>query len=121
MKGFSLLELMLVLALLAILLHLSFPSYVGVRQRMENAVTVSELLAVQGALEACFLVTRDYSGCGDGLRASALNPLEHELAESNYTLRYTQQDNSRCYRWEVTRDALVVYDKAGHRTESGCW
>lgn len=63
-RGFTLIELMITIAILAVLLGLAYPAYTGYVERSRRADAISGLLQTAQQMERCFTRTNTYSGCG---------------------------------------------------------
>ena len=65
MAGFTLIELMFVVAIVAILLALAYPSYVDQVRKARRADATSSLMDRAQSLERCFTRLSTYVGCPD--------------------------------------------------------
>lgn len=61
--GFTLIELIFVVAILAILLALAYPAYTDQIRKARRADAVSTMMATAQYLERCFTQTNSYTGC----------------------------------------------------------
>jgi type IV pilus assembly protein PilE len=61
-KGFTLIELMLVLVVLAVILTIALPSYQGVTRKSQRAAAQSALLDLANRQEQYFLNNKTYTG-----------------------------------------------------------
>ncbi|MDR5867889.1 type IV pilin protein [Halomonas koreensis] len=64
--GFTLLELMIVVAVVAILAAIAYPSYTRYVQEARRTDAMSSLLQTAGRLERCYTVTNNYASAADG-------------------------------------------------------
>jgi len=64
-RGFTLIELMIVVVVIAIIAAIALPSYQSQIQKTRRADAQSALLQAAQALERCFTRTNDYSSCAD--------------------------------------------------------
>ena len=62
-RGFTLIELMITIAILAILMGIAYPAYTGYVERSRRADAISGLLQAAQQMERCFTRTNTYSGC----------------------------------------------------------
>ena len=62
-RGFTLIELMIVVAVIAIIAAIAFPSYQNQIQKTRRADAQSALLQAAQALERCFTRQNSYVGC----------------------------------------------------------
>ena len=76
--GFTLIELIFVVAILAILLALAYPAYTDQIRKARRADAVSSMMATAQYLERCFTQTNAYNGCTQRSR------LEADLADDEY-------------------------------------
>lgn len=62
-KGFTLIELIFVVAILAILLALAYPAYTDQIRKARRADAISTMMSTAQYLERCFTQTNAYNGC----------------------------------------------------------
>ena len=88
--GFSLLELVIVLAVIGILLTLAVPSYQRYTQRVHRAEAIRMMLAIADCQERIRASTGFYdtSNCGDGFNSDS-HELRIEPPESSASLVFT--------------------------------
>lgn len=65
MKGFTLIELMIVVVVIGILAAIAYPAYTDYVLRSHRADAQGEMLAFAQAMERCFTQQNDYSACDD--------------------------------------------------------
>lgn len=80
-KGFTLIELMIVVAVIAILAAIAIPSYLGIQRRAARSEAKANLEAIALALEGYMAENNDYGPvgtyvyiCGDNCTKSAFAP-----------------------------------------------
>jgi type IV pilus assembly protein PilA len=64
-EGFSLIELMAVIAIVAILAAISVPVYLGQREKAEDSAAKSAVRQAMMAVESAYTETRDFTAVGD--------------------------------------------------------
>lgn len=62
-RGFTLIELMIVIAVVAILMAIAVPAYNDQVQKSRRADAISELLTTAQTLERCYTRTNSYQNC----------------------------------------------------------
>ncbi|WP_318190944.1 type IV pilin protein [Marinihelvus fidelis] len=122
-KGFTLIELMIVLAVVAILVALALPSYRDQVRKSRRADAESALLSAAQVLERCFTRLNTYStGCPDpsGLSENGYYNVTVSRTATTYTLTATAQGDQ-------ASDACGNYtlDHLGNKTpvadSKRCW
>jgi len=126
-NGFSLLELVIVLAVISVLLTLAIPSYQRYTQRVHRAEAIRMMLAIADCQERIRASTGFYdtSSCGEGF-ASDSHELRIEPPDSTGSMKFTiiaqlrQGNDDTC--------GNLSLDQAGTRGVSGsqailnkCW
>ena len=122
--GFTLIEVMIALAIVAIIVAIAYPSYTSQVQQTRRAAAQTEILEVAQSLERCNTRTNSYNGCGIGNQPSedgrytitvnadaatytvAAVPIPGESQDDDYcetmTVNHlgerTSADNDRCWR-----------------------
>ncbi|TAL83888.1 MAG: type IV pilin protein [Rhodanobacter sp.] len=142
--GFTLIELMIVVAIVAILGAIAIPSYLKYVMKSRRADAIAALSQEQGMLERCYATTFDYSkvttpssGCASlSTTTPNLSPRKYYsvtlafpaaaspgAAISSYTLTATpaagspQANDTECTSFVLTSDN----QKTSTGTASNCW
>ena len=125
--GFSLLELVIVLAVVSVLLTLAIPSYQRYTQRVHRAEAIRMMLAIADCQERVRANTGFYdtSSCGEGLDSDS-HELRIEPPDSTAALEFTIVAHLRLGRDDACGNLSL--DQAGTRGISGdgatlnkCW
>jgi type IV pilus assembly protein PilE len=125
--GFSMLELVIVLAVVSVLLTLAIPSYQRYTQRVHRAEAIRMMLAVADCQERVRASTGFYdtSSCGEGFDSDS-HQLRIEPPESMASLEFTIVAQLRQGRDDACGDLSL--DQAGTRgvsdvqaTVNKCW
>ncbi|MBA3979684.1 MAG: methylation site containing protein [Alcanivorax sp.] len=120
MKGFTLLELMIVVALIAIIAAIGFPSYQNQVERGRVSEARTALVEAATSMERCYTARGSYVGCtprpqesASGFYAIAVRGAAANTYELVAT-RQVQTGSNKCGR--------LVVNAAGTRTvESASW
>ena len=88
-KGFTLLELLVVVLIIGILAGIALPQYRKAVGKAELAQVISATKAVQNAQERYYLVHNQY--------ATTFQALDIDLPNTNVTCRISDQKYSQCY------------------------
>lgn len=136
-RGFTLIELMIVIAILAILVVIAYPSYQRHIEKTRRADAQSALLTASQAMERCFVRQNTYVGCTlptyeggtqtspDGFYTLSFAPSGAGVPSPNpsptaYVIRAvpgTQQSNDAC--------GTFTLDHRGNRgaasADARCW
>ena len=123
-RGWTLIELMMVLAIVAILLAIAYPAYTEQVRKSKRADAINGLMAGAQVLERCFTRQNTYVGCPDvtGLTADGHYAIAFAAgpAATTYTLSATPQGDQ-------ANDACGTYtlDHLGNKTPTPdgnrCW
>lgn len=136
-RGFTLVELLIVVAVIAILVAIAYPSYRDSVQKGRRAAVKSEIVELGQTFERCFTNNNTYQNCfASNALPGALNssPRGSTGADRFYSVAI---DVPNATSWTVTATALndqsddrcgnLSLNQAGVRTESGsatlqdCW
>nr|WP_089714299.1 type IV pilin protein [Halomonas daqiaonensis] len=119
--GFTLIELMIVVAVIAILASIAYPSYTQYVERARRTDAMSGLSNIAGQLERCYTVNTDYTAtnCPSGTNI----PTEEEFylidisaSSASYTITATPQGaqaNDSCGSFSLNHQ--------GVRLPNECW
>lgn len=126
-RGFTLIELMIVVAVIAILAAIAIPSYQNQVQKTRRADAQTGLLQVAQQLERCFTRTNTYVDCFDGN-----NP--PDSPDGFYSITFEQGPTATTFLLLATRQGAQAndpcgnfrLDQRGNRTVTGnadlrCW
>ncbi|WP_199524498.1 type IV pilin protein [Pseudoalteromonas sp. bablab_jr011] len=110
-SGFTLIELMIVLAITAILATIAFPSYQNYIQRSHAKVAGTDLVALSVALENRFQRQLNYAG-------ATTNNVNWHQASKNYTITMSLTSSTYTLKASSTNCTLTL-SHSGIRTISG--
>ena len=113
-KGFTLIELMVVVAIIGILASIAYPSYVRYIERGQITEAKSELLAGAQKLERCYSISNSYSDCSAEFPDFSDNPFtleETSITSQAFTLTASGGPSS------CTGGLIITH--LGER--QGCW
>ena len=130
--GFTLIELMIVVAVIAILASIAYPSYTQYVQKARRTDAISALGSVASQLERCYTVSSDYTDDGSGV-ACVTFPVTSD--EEFYQVTATDGTGSgtvpgaSSYILTATPQGAQASDSCGNftlnhqgvRTPDGCW
>jgi type IV pilus assembly protein PilA len=88
-KGFTLIELMIVIAIIGILAAIAIPQFTAYRQRAFNAAAISDLRNAATAQEAFYTDSQQYTNASTDLTSRGYTP------SANVTLSITAASNSQ--------------------------
>lgn len=120
-KGFTLIELMIVVAILAILAAIAIPLYQGHVERTRRADAITGLTQTAQQLERCFTRSNTYESCiSDPETPDGFYNLTTAISATTYTLTATPTGP------QVSDDCTqFTLDHRGNRTATpanvGCW
>ncbi|MBS3746303.1 MAG: type IV pilin protein [Wenzhouxiangellaceae bacterium] len=128
-RGFTLIELMITVAILAILVGIALPAYQNQVQKARRADAVSGLMAAAQTMERCFTRMNTYAGCESRIPSST--------EDGFYSLTSTPSDNGGKFTLSATPVAgssqekdscgTFKFDNLGQRKVTGetssdrCW
>ena len=135
MKGFSLMELMIAVAIIAILAGVAYPSYQDQVRKSRRADAKIALAELNQSLERFFTTNNTYLGAtlGDGSVATDIYP--QKSADGHYNLSISTQtastftltasatgnqaSDSQCASYTLTHTGIKGGTSGG--PEGGCW
>jgi general secretion pathway protein G len=117
-KGFTLVELMIVIIILAVLTGIAVPSYMALRNRARESATESEMKNLATSLELYQADNEDYPTTAEGLAACSpyMNPIPTlDAWGTGYTYTsdsttYTLDSNGADAAWTGAGDDLRITD-----------
>lgn len=128
-SGFTLIELMIAVAVIAILASIAYPSYTKYVQEARRTDAKAALMEAAGQMERCYTVTSDYTSasCPDDPMASeeGFYTISVSASAASYTLTATpdgapQNQDSECAEFTVTQTGQrAAEDSSGNA--SACW
>ncbi len=130
-RGFTLIELMIVVAVIGVLAAIAIPSYANYVDRATRADAKSSLLSIAQRLERCYTRTNRYDGDGcpaSGLSDEGFYDIAVDVPEADdgttYEIRATPREGTRQWRRDLARCGVFTLDHTGLRTSSpndDCW
>lgn len=140
-RGFTLIELMITVAIAGILAAIAYPSYRSYVVRSHRAEAKSALLQVQVAQEKFFLQNNRYAyqsspvneltaGSGSGLGIPATTTHGHYTitlagTATTYTATATaagaQADDTKCKTLSITNTGAQASTNSSNAASTGCW
>lgn len=117
-KGFTLIELMIVVAIIGVLASIAYPAYQDQVRQARRADATGEMLAFASAMERHFTENSTYLGAavdGDGAVSNTGDPGFFNGAETFYTLTISAA-TATTYTLLATRAGAQAGDKCGNYT-----
>lgn len=102
-SGFSLIELLIVIAIIATLVTLSVASYTTVNKRSRDTKRKSDIEQLRNALEIYRAENKKYPGAGSGNWTDAGN-LSTDLVSTYIAVIPSDPDTSLVYRYQATTE-----------------
>ncbi|MBE9564892.1 MAG: prepilin-type N-terminal cleavage/methylation domain-containing protein [Proteobacteria bacterium] len=128
-KGFTLVELMIVIAIIGVLAAVSYPSYTSYVKKAQCADGIDSLISLAGRMEEFYMNADTYDGATVGASGTVGSD---QTSEGLYTLAVT---NAGAFGYTITatpKDAAqntLTLDSLGQKSEAGgaagvaasCW
>ncbi|WP_234286715.1 type IV pilin protein [Halomonas sp. MCCC 1A11057] len=116
-RGFTLIELMIAVAVVAILASIAVPGYRSHVERATRTDALSGLMEAAGQLERCYTVNHSYMDCG----VISLSPREHySITVTSTAATYLLTAALRAGRSDGCTENLTLSHQ-GARNPPGCW
>jgi type IV pilus assembly protein PilE len=129
-RGFSLIELMVVVAVIAIIVGIGYPSYLGYMQKTRRTDGIAALNHDAMFMESCRSEKATYVGCKDETRFLAQSEkgnytiVANPVTASSYTLTATaigvQAKDSKCTKLTLTAQGTRGYTGSAPDVAT-CW
>lgn len=117
-RGFTLIELMIAVAVIAILASIAVPSYRGYVERATRTDAHAGLMEAAGQLERCYTVNNSYANC-NVITSSPDGNYGITLASTASTYTLTATLNSG--RGPDGCTGALTLNHQGVRSPAGCW
>jgi prepilin-type N-terminal cleavage/methylation domain-containing protein len=88
-RGFSLIELLVVILIIGILVTIALPSYLGQREKAQDTDAKSNARALVTHVEGCYASEQDYSKCGTSNLGQTGLPLGSGVGQVDVTATST--------------------------------
>ncbi len=105
-NGFTLIELMITLAIITILAGIGWPTYQGYIAKGHRADAIIAITKAQGLLENCYSKTRDYADSSCALPSAIATP---PAPNNHYQISYTSSASDN-YTITATATAAHIND-----------
>lgn len=129
--GFTLIELMIVVAVIAILAAIAYPTYQNQVRKARMSQAQADLLELAQFMERCFVSNNSYLGCALPFAVSPRNGVPYYLIEFNPATTRTTfglqaipeitggQDKQKCGTLTLNQSGVKGFGANG--TQADCW
>jgi type IV pilus assembly protein PilE len=122
--GFTLIEIMIVMAVIGILSAIALPSYSAYVARAKRAEVRSEVLKAEGWLERYYTENNRYTGAAAASDTSVPSGFSAKFGSvpasggANYTISLVVSNNPASYTITATRTGSMATDSCGNYTKT---
>jgi type IV pilus assembly protein PilE len=129
-RGFSLVELLVTLGIIALLASIAYPSYLQYTQRGNRTDATRNMMLLGQALERCYSQTFSYIGCANVAAATTTTFYTISLATpsaSEFTLTAVpngppQSNDTTCQKFTMSSGGVqTATDAGGADQTTKCW
>jgi type IV pilus assembly protein PilE len=130
-SGFTLIELMITVAIIAILVSIAYPSYTAFVQRSNRTDATQAISFTAQQLERCYSQGFNYTACPSvpaastspqgyyNLTVTISSPTTYQIDAS--PAKAPQLADFSCQKFTVTNNVQSAIDGSGNSTTSTCW
>lgn len=93
MKGFSLVELLVVISIIAIISAFTLPNFMGARERARDSARIADMDALKGALRLYYNDNQSYPAGVGGTLGIGMSGYMPSIMNLGYTYNYYQASN----------------------------
>ncbi|WP_021029271.1 type IV pilin protein [Litchfieldella anticariensis] len=122
-SGFTLIELMIVVVVVAILASIAYPLYSGYLERARRTDGQSMLMQVAGHLERCYTVNSSYQNCISALASGGMASEDGHYTVTATSLSASTFTLSAAPKGAQAADSCgnLTLNQRGERTPDDCW